>query len=238
MATRLWIQGSCVTRTPLVSAPETLVVSRFRARSSVVSLVSPPVPMIPHDAATVPRFEAMNIAADFSKSWRQELPQSGEIAIFDFIDERFGVVDTGEGYFTFSTSLRAVVDRDKILSRGKFISPGSAGYHDLVMGAMDAFCDIISNIPDICVNTAYWAEPKPDGPAFPESLSKLITPQNRLLDAIYDRIAARTKARFFGLAKHRHVAAAEHKWGMAPFHYTQETDLAILQSLTDLVGAA
>lgn len=231
---QFWIQGSCVTRDALQHRIDSIQITRYRARSSVISLMSDPVAIPALDPSGTNRFEHQNVLADFSKSWLAELMAlSGQSAIFDFIDERFGIIDCGFRFVTYSTSLRAVLPETEIRKLGTFVHPASEQYATLMRESLGRFIDVIAGRDNIWIHEAYWAESFEDGRSYDAILGNLVAPMNSLLEMIYTELRA-AGVRHFGLPRSAYRAAVEHRWRVAPFHYSERTEEAIGAMIIDL----
>lgn len=222
---RLKIQGSCVTRDAVGSVLDKVAIDSYRARSCIVSHVSDPVDVWFKDQSELPNFERRNVYEDFSKKWRFDNCESIP-TVYDFIDERFGILRMRGGrWVTFSTSLQAMAGgRRPLLKKGKWMSPNSDEFVELTLANLDRFCGLVEERGPALVNTCYWAATDENGMVYAETENGFTDRMNGLLDKIYDRLATRTNAVFFGLPKSDFVGQSAHRWGRAPYHYSPELE--------------
>lgn len=227
---KIWLQGSCATRDPLQGVIGEIEIVRYRARSSLISLVSEPIEPPPLDPTGIVDFEYRNVLADFEKSWLAQWPSEGICPVFDFIDERFGVIDVGGRWFTYSTALTAVAERAEILRLGRFVAPQSTEYADLLLRAADTFLERVPDPRRILVHEARWAERFEDG----RVCDVLGAGRSEAMNATLDRLYAALRAggvETFALDAEDYVAATEHRWGPAPFHYSTGVERRIAEGL-------
>lgn len=234
---QVWIQGSCVTRDAIQHVLHEIVIKRYRARSSIISLVSRSVEPPDLNESGTNRFEFQNVLADFTKSWVNDMEEFGGYKIFDFIDERFGVIDAGGKYFTLSTNLRAVASRENIAKIGRYIPPHSEEYYELVNAAIEKFVHIVSSDRKVFALKAYWATETETGCGFQQFGQDTISRMNTVLDRIYDGLR-RAGMNFIEIPQTDFIAADQHKWGAAPFHYIESTERALAAAILAAVTGA
>jgi hypothetical protein len=219
------IQGSCVTRDAVSSIMDRISIETYNARSSIASLVSDPVDIWFQDQSEIPNFERRNIHNDFVKSWRFKNP--GAIpTVYDFIDERFGILKLEDDRMvTMSTGLRAMAGGlEQVLKKGVWVAPNDDVFFELVISKLDPFCELVDEKGIALINACYWASTDDNGQSYRESETGFTDRMNRLLDRIYDRLAAKTKAAFLELPKSDFVGDANHRWARSPYHYTPDVE--------------
>ena len=232
------IQGSCATRDSVTYILDRARLVGYRARSSILSHMSDPVDFWFDTPGEMPNFEKLNVIADFDKSWRTT-PSRG-VTVYDFIDERFGVLKLIDGRtVTFSTALRGMTgDNAPLLSHGRLVSAGSQEYFDITSAVLDAFCEVLADKGPAIINVCYWSKADDTGARYEMEDSRgFIDQANRHLDMIYDRIYVRTKANFTSLPRDAFVGSSTHRWGRSPYHWTEDTERKIGEEIHRLLLA-
>ncbi|MFT8246931.1 DUF6270 domain-containing protein [Roseomonas sp. BN140053] len=234
---RLAVLGSCATRDPLNHSGDAVEVAWYQARTCIPSMMASPrcFPDI-QKSPDMPLFEQRNVQCDFEKSWRERLELEVDAIVLDFVDERFGAFEWQGSTFTFSTAFRQLLGDAARQMVERYINPTSGEYASLVAKHLDGFCERLQDVNHLIINDVQWANLFEDGSALPEQWHRLIMASNRLLDTIHERIARRTRATFLSLPKAAYVARLGHRWGDAPFHYTQATEERIVAAVLQAAG--
>ncbi len=231
---RFSVLGSCVTRDPLNQIISEIDILSYQARTCITSMMSDPVEIpMDFDSLDAPPFEIRCVKQDLDKSWNSNFSDQCDIIVMDFIDERFGLAMIGKKIFTYSTSLRRLLEHSgtSITPHIRFIPPLSVDYETMLRANLPAFCDRISGLDNLLINDATWAKQKEDGSFFePEELVK-VEKSNRIIGIICEEIAKKTSAQFTGFANDDLIAKFGHRWGDAPFHYSDETEARIAEVL-------
>lgn len=236
----LAILGSCVTRDPIKHIADEVVIAAYQARTCIASMMSPEPA---HDLISLveqagseqpgPKFEKRCVMADLQRSWRQTISVECDVLILDFIDERFGVGIRNDEVVTHSTALRDLLGGGTLAARGfKHRGPTSADAVAVRDRALVQLCDELSDLKQFWVNDVYWTAMKDDGTQF-ENIDE-IEGNNRVLSGIYEALAKRTKAQFIGMPRDQLLANSSHRWGPAPYHYTNAAESAIARLLLAL----
>lgn len=231
------IHGSCVTRDAFTWAGERAppLVDYF-ARSSVASAYgSGPVPDLFSDRLQS-SFQRRQVQHDFGKTLRRALVERPyELLVLDFIDERFPLYRTDAGcVVTISAELsRCGFPLD--LS-GRIVAAFSeehfalweTGWQNLI-----ALLDQCRQLHRLRINAVWWATSTeggvPFGPPFP---ANRISMANRHLALMYDRVAADLPpSQVLQFPPALFTGSLTHRWGLAPFHYTDAAYAAMLERL-------
>ncbi|AWV20157.1 hypothetical protein RADP37_05106 (plasmid) [Roseomonas mucosa] len=231
------VLGSCVTRDPLQHIADKINISYYQARTCVTSMMAQPVSLdLPIDNLDAPPFEKRCVVADLEKTWLKNLSEKADLVVLDFIDERFGLARIDDQIFTFSTTLRRMLDSNgRKISDLRFIPPTSIEYKECLRKSLPEFCEKISSIKTIYINDAVWTERKEDGKRFSEEMIAIINDNNAILHMIFEQISKRTKAHFANVQSDLLEAKIGHRWGDAPFHYSDKTEKLIAERLMSYV---
>jgi hypothetical protein len=228
MACEVLIFGSCVSRDifNFDSAGNFNLVDYY-ARQSFGSLVGQPY----SNDAVLQRissaFRRRLVARDFAKSILQadSAIARADVILLDLIDERFDLLLLPTGHvLTYSAEL----------AESKFLEePGGSGYLRLKPGSKErraywlegvekffSFLQANGKRPAVLVNKVYWSTCiKPEGGEFAVS-QEAIVKANAELDWMYTQLRRWVSTdQFMSFAPDNLVADAEHRWGVAPFHY-------------------
>src|SRR5690625_4557605 len=102
------LYGSCVSRDMFEFLPEQFTLVEYVARQSMISTISPPVPL-PREPALKSDFQRRMVRGDFASALGSSLHDRAteiDILVLDLIDERLGVIPvSGCRYLTRSQEL-------------------------------------------------------------------------------------------------------------------------------------
>lgn len=238
---RVAIIGSCITRDIWRECGLPLDDLLFISRASLPSLVSPPLPRPPALPADPPpidgigRHSIRQVEADLRKTALTALADHRPTHIvFDFIDERFDLLDQDGAIATHSWELEVLglvggpgLASPRIVDR---LSPeADTLWRDGLARVADWLATPAFAQTTVILHHAQWATAlvAADGtaaafddavPMWPGVAS--ITAQNALLRRYRDLfLAAAPSAHVVEAADGLTVADARHVWGLSPFHY-------------------
>ena len=235
------IIGSCVTRDVwhILNMPTDNV--RTFSRTSLASLMSPPPSnfSLPDSMGALERdsFLARCVRADVEKTalWTLESLQP-KVLIFDFVDERFDLLRTGDAVvsdsFEFRRSgLRALVP----FINGRQISRLSAEADELWHAALAMLRTRIESGPlasaKLVLHVAFWAQfyRQDDGlKRFPDQIRfhpvprapESVAAHNAMLKRYHKSfVKAFPNAIVVAPPEEHRVGDAAHAWGLSPYHY-------------------
>lgn len=242
---RLAVLGSCVSAAPAYEVTKGKIGTVcYHKQTSFVSLDSSPI-AISEDALPWPSlFAKKAVLADFRKTILESIAASQPDAIlFDFIDERYNLLKTGDSYVVRSEPL---------------IDSGFPGGLPLDFEVVERFTEstealwrrsctrIAQRLRSLCPRTCfllhrcwlsneYWDS---DGiHSFSLERQAKNTKINSMLASYYDHFA-----KFPGLRTVEVFANnrgfAQHKWGLAPCHFEPEYGEHLMRQVLECVTAA
>ncbi|MBB1059028.1 hypothetical protein H4F98_00405 [Lysobacter spongiae] len=234
---RIFILGSCVSRDAFELPGHGFELSGYLARSSLGSafLTRPaPAPMLAAATEIKSPFQRRMVETDLNKRASSVLRRGGfDFVLLDLIDERFPLADFGTmrgepGLATLSLEF-ARASR----WRGRRIAPGSTEH---VAAWRRGVRRLLRLVPPgrIILNKAFWAGRFEDGKSLPEP--EKIAASNRHLATMYAFLARAgiTKAIDYPGGPR---ASPTHRWGVAPFHYSEATYRWMLDELARICCA-
>jgi hypothetical protein len=218
---RVFILGSCVSRDAFRVPDHGFELAGYIARTSLASaFIATPAPpsMIEAADAIESKFQRRMVQMDLGKRAAATLRKGGfDFLLLDLIDERFNLARFGG-----SDRIPALVTLSKEFSRvcgwgGPILVPGSPQYMAAWRRGVGQLLKIVPPAR-ILVNRAFWARELEDGTPLPDQA--LIEANNSLLAYMYDFL------RRCGVCAgidypDGFAAAADHCWGIAPFHYVE-----------------
>jgi hypothetical protein len=238
---RTAIIGSCITRDIWRECEIDFTGVIYVARSSLASLTSAPIKGVavpaepPPGVAGFGRNSLRRVAADLDKSaLAQIVDQRPTHLIFDFIDERFDLLEQDGAVATHSWEL----DRLGLIGGPGLASPAAVGR--LSPRADELWREGLAKVAallnggalaetKVIVHHAQWARIhrdaagapgrfEDDAPVWPGSAS--LTAQNALLRHYRDLfVKAVPRTHTVQAASQFLIADAGHVWGLSPFHY-------------------
>ena len=250
---RVAIIGSCITRDLWPVQGEALREVLYVSRTSLPSLLSPATPgFVPHEAPPggLKRHQHNAVVADLRKSaLRALLAHEPTHIIFDFIDERFDLLNTGAGFATHSWELEVSGYLSQPALAGSAPLPRlSEGSDRLWIEAAGEMLALIRATPlrraRLILHEAQWAtheRPAPRRGAKPLAEVELWGGRTAEIER-HNMMLARYQAAFMALApeadkvaaSNLRIADASHRWGLSAFHYVPEYYEEIWRQLRNL----
>lgn len=236
----LAIIGSCVSRDLLnVTESDSFSLSRYIARSSFGSMfASPPFEDI-YSGEIKSDFQARMVAADIQKKAPDLLTDiRADAFVVDFVDERFSLLKSPAGGFcTLSDEARPVLSGFlRSLPDGwSVVASGSEEFLDAWEIGWNNFLDFISlhySIDCVLVHQVYWQAKTSSGNNFPHSSQARIDDVNAVLDRLYAIAKLRIPSvNFITYPEGTLQCDDRHQWGVAPFHYTRQSQAFGLEKI-------
>jgi len=225
---RVSIFGSCVSRDTIAACePDRIRLQRYIARQSLISAFNKPSAFDVDLSGLASPFQRKMIEADFKSSFSAELPHvknDSDILLWDLIDERNGVYQLPDGAFVTRSVELINSGADSVLQRhARFIPFGTNEHISRWVDAFDHFMNELdahkaTRITRLLAIT--WANRDSEN-------RRIRTPASvkpSLLERQFERYYATASARICIVRvtpKRRPVTPVDHRWGPAPYHYTE-----------------
>lgn len=239
------IFGSCVSRDLFEDPRLRPSLGHYGARSSVISAVATPVPIAPERVMISSEWQRRCVLADFAKTFFSSLQhQQPDWLVVDLIDERFDVLCTSASFVTRSSAFQAAGLDDATDLGLQPIRRMSPDGRALFAGAAPGFAQrLLEVVPRerIVLHRALWCTRfVRDGAVdeFPDERRELCELQNAMLSEGYGAL----EEAFGGVGAtirvdpERHLADANHRWELEPFHYLAGYNAHAAETLRRLVG--
>lgn len=240
------IFGSCVTRDLFEDPALRAVLGHYAARSSIISVVAPVVPIDEDEVTLSSPWQRRCVLGDFDKSFFASLAQTGAThLVIDLIDERFDLARIGDSFVTISSSFRAAgleqADTREIVPVKRLSDAG----RELFDAAAEQFAQRVTEVipPErVILHRALWCTRYrgDDGALHPFGADRLAACErhNAMLEHGYEALARAFggRAGTIGVDLERHVADANHKWQLEPYHYDDAYAAETTQRLGALLG--
>lgn len=233
---RTFIYGSCVSRDTYARLPSTeYSLVEYIARQSLISSTSPRPEITIPAFSTASSFQERMIQGDWNSSLLPALTEHADdidLILWDLCDERLGVYDLSPPPHRHRTAPHSTRSVDSISSgldsslRNYALIPFATTRHRLRFNrALTTFAQVLHklNLLDTLVIVAPpWATSTAHGMEPPQSFNLSPARANRLFES-YQQISRKvTGAPVATSPAHLTLADPHHKWGLAPFHYTEE----------------
>lgn len=239
------IVGSCVTRDAFELPGHRYDILDYVARSSFAcSSLDEPFPIaidsVDPEGEVQSRWQRRMLEIDLSRGLLSRLRAvrrpSDTLLIIDFIDERFHLYSLNGALATGSVELQ----RTRIEERLPGIVKIHSGTDEHFALWHDGFRNFVTEARSLgmepIVNRVRWASTSTDGTPLRESLDHINT-SNAYLERLY--AAARAlKLRAIDYGSTAFLAAPDHHWGLAPFHYAEEVYGRFLDQLDRFADAS
>lgn len=227
--TRVFIYGSCVSRDTFeLLNPDRYSLLAYVARQSLISAFGPSTELETAPGDLSP-FQRRMVEGDLRGDLRTKLAAAAgaiDLLLWDLTDERLGVYQMAAGGFVTRTPdiIGAGLERS-LAQSGRLITFGTPEHLALWQEATAAWKALLLRLGLLARTLVLgppWAERSSDGSAVPASFGLAAERANALYVPYYDHV----KALGFAVAQvdsRSATASAEHRWGLAPFHYDLET---------------
>ena len=243
--TRVLVYGSCVARDTIEFADSSGVDLRgYVARQSLLSAGSDASSHLPESMSVSSKFQERMIRADFAGIFPERLASMTDtidVLLWDLTDERHGVHRFPDGtVVTRSIDTMRVDEIAKELERATHIPFGSNEHFSLWRERVDAFeqqLRALSLFQRTIVLEVPWAILTVEGKPSPWSMGVRAKDANERFRRYYDLLRVRG-FRMVVLSDADVLADPAHRWGLAPFHYTDAVYRELLRQLNEEQGLA
>lgn len=242
---RILVFGSCVSRDIFnFAADQQFELVDYYARSSLASVGATPVDTCEKDLAQiVSPFQRRMVLRDMSKGFLNDLKTlQFDVLLLDIIDERFDVYEIAPGSVVtlsnefLASGLITTAERNS----AKWIKSDSEQHRTLWLKGMERFfseLDILGLVNRIVVNRVFWANRFEDDAPLPATYpATTVEKANSHLAWMYEQLE-----RFVAPSNWLHFsnsmlkANQQHRWGVSPFHYSDEYYRTAITALNDYV---
>lgn len=239
------IFGSCVSRDLFEEPALRPALGPYLARSSVVSVVAPPVAIDPERIAIDSAWQRRCLLADFRKTFFSSLTEARpQWLVVDLIDERFNLLRGAESFVTRSSAFQAAGLDDAELGLEPVQRMSELGCALFDAAAEDFAARVSEVVPPerVVLHRALWCTRYRDGGEvlpFPAARLELCRRQNAMLERGYDALeeAFGGCATSIRLDPERELADAGHRWELEPYHYAPGYNRAAAARLHALVSS-
>lgn len=240
---RVSVYGSCVARDSVaLSGGAQSTVTAYIARQSLLSSGSDASELYPEGARTAHRFRRRMLRADFAGDLFAKVADFGEVTdvlLWDLADERDGVQVLEDGRIvTRSFDLISEPEVWAAVERARHLDFGTDEHFTLWAPRAAALAQHLqqSGLFDrTLVLRIPWAVITSDGDPAPGSMGKSPVQANGLFARYYDHLES-LGFRTIEVDPEILVADPEHRWGLAPFHYTQDVYDSVMDQVFASVG--
>jgi hypothetical protein len=240
----VFIVGSCVTRDAFELPGYGYAIVDYVARSSFAcSMLSKPFPVgidsLDAEGAVESNWQRRMVELDLSRGLRTRLGAvqnpSATLLVVDFIDERFHLYSLNGALATGSVELQRTRIDEKLPDVTK-VRSGSDEHFALWQEGFRRFVTEARGLGMTpIVNRVRWASISDDGAAFREP-ADYIAASNRYLERLYAATDA-LGVLSIDYGDTAFLATTGHKWGLAPFHYTEDVYVRFLGQLGRFAAA-
>jgi hypothetical protein len=227
---RVLILGSCVSRDILNFAENGQIkLADYFARSSIASIASDPCHLEESAYKSISSdFQRRMVRRDLCKTFLDDVThhEDFDIILIDLIDERFDLYEMSPGSIVTISSeflmTGALTSSDR--SSERCIRSGSERHRELWKAGISRLFTILAEhgVADrVTVNKVFWADRLEDGTPLPEQDAQQRIAANDLLAWMYKELEQYVAApRWMTFAESAMLGSPNHRWGIAPFHYS------------------
>ncbi|KKK38783.1 hypothetical protein WQ57_07325 [Mesobacillus campisalis] len=235
------ILGSCVTRDAFAFTENNFQVNKYFARTSLVSLYSPPLNISKEEINLASKFQKEIVFSDITKQFPKYVEnKSADYLLIDFIDERVSIMEvTKDTYITVSnefikSGLKEKYKSSKILPRKEFHKGLWEEKADLFIEQLGKYY----SANKVILHKAFWKTRYKDknGEVIEFNNVEEIKFNNNLLDKYYNYLEQNVPGINVIDLGNRYLASEKHKWGLAPYHYETFYYKEFMDILTSLVS--
>lgn len=240
---RVLVYGSCVARdTVEFAAADSVDLRGYVARQSLISVNDDASVHLPEALEIESKFQERMIRADFAGNLLSRLSDmAGEIDVllWDLADERHGVHRFADGTIvTRSIDTIRAESVAAVLEATEHIPFGSDEHFALWRAQVDTFDERLRELSlfdRTVVLDVPWALRTTEGKTTPWSMGVRAGDANKHYQRYYDYLR-QTGHHMVELPAEIVLADPDHRWGLAPFHYTPEVYREVLWQLREVHG--
>lgn len=226
---RVFLFGECVIRDAYERTSDRHDLVKYVARQSLISAATPAMTVDPDAIALASKFQRFAVTGDLGSSLYPELAANHEnidIVVIDLVVDRFGVIpqrDEGR-YFTHSAEFRASGVKKHLRGLGKPIPFGTPTHLKIWTQSAERLVHHLEELglkEKTLVLDVLWAHSTRDGvPAneFPD----LSSVRANLVYPRYVDVLEKLGLAVAHMPEDVAFTTADHKWGLAPYHYVDE----------------
>jgi hypothetical protein len=220
---RISILGSCVTRDIFRVAPGDFEVVSYHARTSLVSVMSPPLELDERDLEWPSRFSQRVVRADFEKTFFGSLETAApDLLLLDFVEERHPLLRRGDCFAAYSRDLIAAgFEPGDFEALNRFDTAVEELWYPASARFAHALDDRFPDLP-IGLHRAFGLTTFRDEAGvhpFPEERLEVVQATNRMLERLYAHLEALLPRANILQVPDAYSADANHRWGLGPYHY-------------------
>ncbi|MGP9706990.1 DUF6270 domain-containing protein [Brachybacterium sp. AOP24-D1-21] len=241
---RVTVYGSCVARdsVALAGGGDQSTVTTYIARQSLLSAGSDASDRYPAGARTAHRFRRRMLRADFAGDLEAKLHEFHDVTdvlLWDLADERDGVLVFDDGKVVTRTfDLLSEPEVWEAAQNARHLDFGTDEHFEKWAEKARSFVENLKEM-DLFDRTVVlripWAMVTNEGEAAPGSMGKLPIEANYLYERYYDHLVG-LGVRTLEIDPELLIADPQHRWGLAPFHYTQDAYDAVMQQVFESAG--
>lgn len=231
---KILIFGSCVTRDPFenpIAAGSKFEIKDYYARSSFASLAGNPVLDGNLSKISSP-FQRKMVEKDFSKNFLDYDFSLVDLILFDFIDDRFPLLELSDG--SSCTESDEFKKSDLVFSHRKIHPFTDEFFEKWEQGWVNVLSRIkLYNALDrVLVNKVFLADIDDLGVGFEHQ--SYISRVNEWLYVVYERLFRDIPSdQFVSYIGTPFIASHNHKWGRSPFHFYNKTEIKFIKFIVN-----
>lgn len=231
----IFIYGSCVTRDAMEFMPPSITLNGYVARQSLISACNPCNPKDFDFASIKSAFQRRMYELDVSGGAMRKILMHGaesDLILWDITDERLGVVQVqSSGYVTRNVNHVNAGHYKGAHKFGRILEFGNDDHFKIWEDSCRSVLDDLTNsglFPKVRVMHTEWAEVDDLGNTLEAGLVF-----NQAAQRYYDVLEESGLEQIITPAA-LSAGKSTHKWGMAPFHFTDATYMHIVGELERL----
>lgn len=240
---RVLVYGSCVARdTVEFAAAETVELLGYIARQSLISAGSDAGAHLPQELSVSSPFQERMIVADFAGSLFERVAATAgdiDVLLWDLADERHGVYRFDDGTVaTRSIDTLRIPELEARFGTSEHIPFGTAEHFAIWSEHVERFEALLRShglFDRTVVLEVPWAVLTTEGGPTPWSMGVRAKDANNSYQPYYELLRQRGFRRV-ELPAEVVLADPEHRWGLAPFHYTPAVYREVLRQLREEHG--
>lgn len=237
------VYGSCVARDAVdLAGGDRFPVDDYIARQSLISMGHDAGAHFPQDAEISSAFQRRMMRADFAGDLEHRLvavKDSTDVLLWDLADERHGVHVFDDGSVaTRSVDVVNVPEALAVVDAARHIPFGTDEHFALWAPRAERLRDHLVEIglfERTVVLQVPWALVTADGRPTPWSMGTKARDANEAYRRYYEHLRD-LGFRMLELQPLGVLADPEHRWGLAPFHYTQDVYDTIIDRVLEGLG--
>lgn len=241
--TGIFLYGGCVSRDSYAEINFPAKLTGYVARQSLISAFNRPAKLLPQSLTS--DFQNRMVRGDIDSNLVakiEERLQETDVIVLDLLVERLGVTRIRGGSFvTMSSEMKRSKALDAVRGQTRSVRFGTEEHFEIWSAAAKQLSDFLSanliKSKTLILETP-WAEYTDSGRQVGANANMLPEEANEKYERYYRFLSDVCGIATYRLPSEHVVAAENHRWGVAPYHYIEPAYKGIIKRINEVAYQA